>query len=105
MSSKDTSETHTMHAKSDNIKIMIGNETDEIIQELLDSFLKKYQKSLERLLKGSEFTFDNADLLHYKYHKTSLNREGSYIDSRKWLKNKKATINPKIMIANVFNML
>ena len=25
----------------------------------------------------------------------SLNRGGSYIDSSKWLKNKKATINPK----------
>ena len=27
--------------------------------------------------------------------KISLNRGGSYIDSLKWLKNKKATINPK----------
>ena len=30
-----------------------------------------------------------------KLHKISLNRGGSYIDSSKWLKNKKATINPK----------
>ena len=98
-----------MHAKSDNIKIMIGNETDEIIQELLDSLLQKYQKSLERLMEGIEFAFDSANLLYYinnlLYHKISLNREGSYIDSPKWLKSKKATINPKIMIANVFNML
>ena len=28
-------------------------------------------------------------------HRISLNREGSYIDSPEWLKNKKATINPK----------
>ena len=34
--------------------------------------------------------------MHYKLHKISLNRGGSYIDSPKWLKNKKATINPKI---------
>ena len=45
MSSKDTSETRTMHAKSDNIKIMISNETDEIIQELLDSFYKNIKKA------------------------------------------------------------
>ena len=31
----------------------------------------------------------------YKLHKISLYRSGSYIDSLEWLKNKKATINPK----------
>ena len=31
----------------------------------------------------------------YKLYKISLNRGGSYIDSPEWLKNKKATINPK----------
>ena len=34
-------------------------------------------------------------LIHYKLHKISLNRSESHIDSPKWLKNKKATINPK----------
>ena len=33
--------------------------------------------------------------MYYKLHKISLNRDGSYIDSPEWLKNKKATINPK----------
>ena len=33
--------------------------------------------------------------MHYNLHKISLNRGGSYIDSPKWLKNKKATINSK----------
>ena len=33
--------------------------------------------------------------MHYKLRKISLNRSGSYIDSPKWLKNKKAIINPK----------
>ena len=33
--------------------------------------------------------------MHYDLHKLSLNRGGSYIDSPKWSKNKKATINPK----------
>ena len=39
--------------------------------------------------------FDNVDLMNYILNKISLNRDGSYIDSSKWLKNKKATINPK----------
>ena len=46
-------------------------------------------------MKGNEFAFDSVDLLYYRLHKISLNRRGSNIDSPQWLKNKKATINPK----------
>ena len=46
-------------------------------------------------MRGSEFLFDSFDLLHYNPHKISLNRDGSYIDFPKWLKNKNATINLK----------
>ena len=46
-------------------------------------------------MKGIEFVFDSLDLLYCKLHLISLNRGRSYIDSTKWLKNKKATINPK----------
>ena len=42
----------------------------------------------------SGFVFDSVDLLHYRVHKISLNRGGSYIDSPEFLKNKRATINP-----------
>ena len=90
MSSKDTNkiptyhaytiETHTMHSKSDNIEIMIGNETDEIMKERFDSLIKKYQKGLEELMKGSEFVFASVDSLHYKYYEIILNRGGSYVD-------------------------
>ena len=31
--------------------------------------------------------------MHYKCHKINSNREGSYINSPDWIKNKKATIN------------
>ena len=95
ISSKDSDETHTMHAKSDNVQIMMGSETNEIIEELFKSLLQRYQKELEKSMRGSEFIFDNVDLLYYDLHKISLSRSGSYIDSLKWLKNKKATINPK----------
>ena len=55
ISSKDCNETRTMHTKSDNIEIMIGNETDEIIKKLFESLLQKYQEGLEKSMKGSEF--------------------------------------------------
>ena len=84
-----------MHTKSDNTEFMMGNERDEIIDELFEPLLQRYQEGLEESVKGSEFVFDSIDLLYYKLHKISLNRGGSYIDSTEWLKNKKATINPK----------
>ena len=46
-------------------------------------------------MKGSGFEFDGVNFLYYDFNKISLNRGGSYIDSPKWLKNKKSTINPK----------
>ena len=85
-----------MHAKSNNIEMMIDSQTNGIIEELLESLLQRYQEGLEESIKGSDFIFDSVDLLHYRLHKTSLKRTGSsYMDSPEWLKNKKATINPK----------
>ena len=84
-----------MHSNSDNIEIMIGNETNEIIEKLFHSLLQKHQKRFKELSKRNEFVFNSVNLLYYKFHKLSLNRGGSYIDSSKWLKNKKAIINPK----------
>ena len=95
ISSKDFDETRTMHAKSNNVEIMMGRETDEIIKELFKSFLQRYQEGLEESMRGSKFIFDSVDALYYDLNKISLSRGGSYIDSPKWLKNKKATINPK----------
>ena len=46
-------------------------------------------------MKGSEFEFDGVNFLYYDFNKIKLNRGGSYIESPKWLKNKKSTINPK----------
>ena len=47
ISSEDFDETCTMHTKSDNIEIMLGSETEEIVEELLESLLQKYQEGLE----------------------------------------------------------
>ena len=69
-----------MHTKINNIEIMKGNEGDEIIGKLFESFLQKYQKGLEESIKGSKFVFDTGHLLHYKFLKVSLNRTGSCID-------------------------
>ena len=54
-----------MHSKSDNVEIMIGSETNEIIEELFESLLQRYQDGLEESMKGSEFIFDSVDVLYY----------------------------------------
>ena len=95
ISSKDSDETRIMHTKSNNVEIMIGSETDEIIENLFQSFLQKYQEGLEESMRVSEFVYDGVDVLYYNLNKVSLSRGGSCIDSPKWLKNKKATINPQ----------
>ena len=74
---------------------MIGSETDEIVEDLFESFLQKYQEGLEESMRGSEFVYDSVDVLYYNLNKVSLSRGGPYIDSPKWLKDKKTTINPK----------
>ena len=105
-SSKDSDETRNMHTKSNNIEIMMVSQANGIIKELFESLLQRYQEGLEQSMKGSGFTFDSVDLLHYHLQKTSLQRTGSsIIDSPEWLKNRKATINPKIMTMIAFSML
>ena len=84
-----------MHRRSDNEEIMNGSDTDEIIEELFKLFLQKYEENLQEKMKRSEFEFDDVNFLYYDFNKISINRGGSYIDSPKWLKNKKSTINPK----------
>ena len=79
-----------MHTKSDNTEIMNGIDTSDAINELIDSFMKRYQEGLETKMKGSSYIFERIDLLEYNLHKISLNRGSS-----KWLKNKGVTINPK----------
>ena len=83
ISSKDSDETRTMHTKSNNVEIMMGSETDEIIKDLFEFFLQKYQEGLEESMRGSRFTYDSVDAMYYNLNKVSLSRGGSHIDSPK----------------------
>ena len=48
ISSLDIKDTRIMHTKSDNIEIMNGTKTFDIINELFKSFLRRYQEGLEK---------------------------------------------------------
>ena len=91
----DANEIHEMYTKSDNITIMNGIETEDAINELFNTFSRRYQEELETKMRESSFIFERIDLLEYHLHKISLNRGSSYINSPEWIKNKGVTINPK----------
>ena len=74
-SKPDSDETRIMYTKSNNIEIMIGNDTNEVIKELF------------KKMRTSEFVFDAVNVLYYDLNKITLNRGESYIDSPKWIKN------------------
>ena len=88
-------ETRIMHTRSDNIEIMIGKGNEEIIEDLFKSFLQKCEENLQNKMRGLGFEFDGINFLYYDFNKISLNRGRSYIDSPKWLKDKKSKINPR----------
>ena len=92
----DSNEIRVMHMKSDNIEITIGDDMDDVIEELCKSFMQRYEENLQDKMKESEFGFDGVNLMYYDFNKTSIIKGGSYIDSPKWIKNKKSTVNPKI---------
>ena len=80
----DSDETRIMHARSDNIELMMSSETEEVIKELFESLLKRYQKGLEESMDGSDFIFDSVNALYYDLNTVNLSRGRSYIDSPKW---------------------
>ena len=51
ISFKDSDTVQNKQPWSDNIEVMMGNETDDIINELSESLLQRYQEGLEESMK------------------------------------------------------
>ena len=73
ISSRDTGKTRTYYIWSDNVSIMQGKNTNDIIREIFDSFL--IQKELKNI-KGRDFVFESVDLLDFKLYRVRLKRGG-----------------------------
>ena len=82
-----------MYSKSDNFEIMMVSNTNEIIRDLFNSILRRYQGGLHESMRGSEFVFDYVESLNCIFHKEDLKRSGSHIETPEWIQNKCATIN------------
>ena len=68
----DNDEGRVMDWKSDNKEILINDKADEVVEELFESLLNKYQNNLEKSIKDGDILFDYVDLLYYKCHKVNL---------------------------------
>ena len=88
-------ETRTMFTRSTPEEFMIGSETEEVAENLIMSILQKYQDNLQNKMKGSDFIFTGINYLYYDLNRITISKGGSYIESPKWLKDKKCTINQK----------
>ena len=62
ISSNDSDEAGNLGTKSDNIETMMGDETDETIDELIEFFSQNYPKDLEESVRESDFIFDSVNL-------------------------------------------
>ena len=75
ISSKNSEETRSVCSASDNIEIFMGSDTDEVIDKLFDTILQRFQEARETSFeRGSEFIFENVDLLYYYFHRTDMRR-------------------------------
>ena len=81
-----------MHSKSNNIDLSINDKADEVTEDIFESLLCRYQKSLKESIKVSDFISDYIHLLHFKCYKINLILGGSYIDSPDWRKTKRQQI-------------
>ena len=68
----DKEKTRTFHVKGDNAEIRLGNDTSEIIKELINSFLSDYQKEEQILRNGSNYIFESVNILDIYIHNIKL---------------------------------
>ena len=90
-----SNETCLIYNRSDVIEFINGSETEEIIEFLYRSLLQNYNDNLQEKMKGSDFVYSGINYFYYDLNRVSICKGGSYIESPKWLKDKKATVNQK----------
>ena len=91
----DSDQTRVMHTRSIGMEFMSGSETEEIVEALYRSLLQNYQDNLQEKMRGSDFVFNGDNYLYYDFNRISISKGGSYIESLKWLKDQKSTVNQK----------
>ena len=96
ISTKRFIEARTIHPKSRQVEVYMGNDTENVIDTLFNTLLQTFQRMQETSNeKGSKFIPDSVELLEYELHRLNIIRAELYIPSPDWIASKKATINPR----------
>ena len=82
-----------MHTRSVCEEFISGSETEKIAKKLFRSLLQVYQDNLNEKMRGSDSIFNGVNYLFYDFNRVSISKGGSYIESPKWLKDKKCIVN------------
>ena len=61
-----------MQVKNGNIEFMSYDNVNEVVDELFESLISRYQIGLETSMRGSDFIFDSVQRLYYKCQKTKF---------------------------------
>ena len=94
ISSKDVEEECVMQSRSNNIKATSYNNVNKVVDKVFNSLRLKYQGNLEKLMRGSDSSFDSVQRMYHKCHKVNFRGASLNIDSPDWIKTKKKpTIN------------
>ena len=76
----DKEKTRIFDVRNDNEEIRLGNNTSNVVSELIKSFLSNYQKEGQILRNGSNYIYESVDVLDIYFHSIKLKRGSSYID-------------------------
>ena len=85
----------THFSRSDNVICSASSDTNQTINQLLTSLYEKYEQDLTISHASSSFSYESVEELNIHFNKIDLKRGALFIETPKWLKSKKATINPK----------
>ena len=85
----------TFYVKSKNIICLPSDNSEDILEQLINSLYKYYEDKLLICGTDSSYVYESVEGLSIHFHKIDLNRGSSFMPSPDWLKNKGATINPQ----------
>ena len=85
----------TFYVKSKNITCLPSDNSEDILEQLINSLRNYYEDKLLLCRTDSSYVYESVEGLSIHFHKIDLNRGSSYIPPPDWLKNKGATINPQ----------
>ena len=85
------------YAYSDNIVTRTTDVSNIINIKFYNSLKHKVQEILKNKMEGRSFVFDYVNFLDIKFNQVDLIRGGTYIETPKWISNKKQLLILKIL--------